>query len=87
RGVEVVAVANRYFGGNIKVAGLLTGSDLARALADVDAASTCLVPDACLNEGRFLDGLAPSDLPRAVTPVRTAGRDLRDALDALVPAP
>lgn len=80
--VEVVAVANTFFGGNIKVAGLLTGTDLARALEGVDASSTCLVPDVCLSEGRFLDGTTLDDLPRPVMPVRTTGRDLRDALDA-----
>jgi putative radical SAM enzyme (TIGR03279 family) len=79
--VGVIAVTNSFFGGNIKVAGLLTGADLARALGDVDPAATCLVPDVCLNEGRFLDGLTLEDLPRAVTPVRTTGRDLRQALE------
>ncbi len=80
--VDVVAVANTFFGGNIKVAGLLTGADLARVLPTIDPATTCLVPDVCLTEGRFLDGTTLADLPRAVTPVRTTGRDLRQALDA-----
>jgi NifB/MoaA-like Fe-S oxidoreductase len=80
--VDVVAVANTFFGGNIKVAGLLTGEDLARALHTIDPAAVCLVPDVCLNEGRFLDGSSLSDLPRAVTTVRTTGRDLRHALEA-----
>ncbi|MFI5036555.1 MAG: DUF512 domain-containing protein [Acidimicrobiales bacterium] len=79
--VEIVAVANRFFGGNIQVAGLLTGADLARALADVDPSATCLLPDVCLSEGRFLDGTTLADLPRAVTTVRTTGRDLREALE------
>jgi NifB/MoaA-like Fe-S oxidoreductase len=82
-GVEVRAVANTYFGGNIKVAGLLTGHDLARELALVDESVTCLVPDVCLNEGRFLDGTTLADLPRAVSVVRTTGRDLREALEAV----
>ncbi len=82
RDVDVVAVANTFFGGNIKVAGLLTGADLARVLPTIDADATCLVPDVCLTEGRFLDGTTLSDLPRSVTPVRTTGRDLRAALDA-----
>ncbi|MDE3065449.1 MAG: DUF512 domain-containing protein [Acidobacteriota bacterium] len=80
--VEVVAVANTFFGGNIKVAGLLTGADISRALETIDPSVTCLVPDACLNEGRFLDGVTIADLPRPVTPVRTSGRDLRSALAA-----
>ena len=81
--VDVVPVANAYFGGNIKVAGLLTGRDLAAALARVDSSSTCLIPDVCLNEGRFLDGATLEDLGRPVTCVRTTGRDLRVTLEAL----
>jgi putative radical SAM enzyme (TIGR03279 family) len=79
--VDVVAVANTFFGGNIKVAGLLTGVDLARALAEIDPRAVCLVPDVSLNEGRFLDGTTLDDLPRPVTTVRTTGRDLRLALE------
>ena len=82
--VDVVAVQNRYFGGNIKVAGLLTGADLARTLDELAPRGTCLLPDVCLSEGRFLDGLSLEDLPRPVTVVPTTGQDLRHAVrDAL----
>ncbi len=74
-------VANDFFGGNIGVAGLLTGEDVARALADIPEGSRCLLPDACLNEGRFLDGLTLADLPRPVEVVPTEGDSLRTALD------
>jgi len=79
--VEVRAVPNQFFGGNIAVAGLLTGEDLGRALQEVPAGRRALVPDACLNEGRFLDGLTLADLPRPVEVVPTDGRSLRQALD------
>ncbi len=82
RDVAVVAVTNTFFGGNIKVAGLLTGADLARTLNTIDPSAVCLVPDVCLNEGRFLDGSSLADLPRTVTTVRTTGRDLRQALES-----
>lgn len=78
--VAVKAVANDYFGGNIKVAGLLTGADLARALERVDDSTICLVPDVCLSEGRFLDGLTIDDLPRSIVTVPTTGFDLRRVL-------
>jgi NifB/MoaA-like Fe-S oxidoreductase len=81
--VDVVPVANAYFGGNIKVAGLLTGRDLAAALTRVDPSATCLIPDVCLNEGRFLDGATLEDLGRTVTCVRTTGHDLRVTLESL----
>ena len=79
--VEVHAIDNVFFGGNIGVAGLLTGEDIARALHDVPDGSRCLLPDACLNEGRFLDGLTLADLPREVEVVPTEGASLRRALD------
>jgi NifB/MoaA-like Fe-S oxidoreductase len=81
--VDVVAVENTYFGGNIKVAGLLTGFDLSRALDGLAPEVLCLVPDVCLSEGRFLDGLGLDDLPRAVRTVRTTGQDLRATLESV----
>jgi len=79
--IEVRPVPNEFFGGNIGVAGLLTGDDVARALAAVPDGSRCLLPDACLNEGRFLDGLTLADLPRPVEVVPADGGSLRAALD------
>jgi putative radical SAM enzyme (TIGR03279 family) len=79
--VAVHEVPNDFFGGNIGVAGLLTGEDLARALANAPRDTRYLLPDACLNEGRFLDGLTLADLPRAVEVVPTDGHSLRAALD------
>ena len=81
-GVEVrtLAVANRYFGGNIAVAGLLTTSDVAAALAGEPAEHRYLLPDVVLSKGRFLDDGAPADLPRPVEVLRTDGASLVDAL-------
>ncbi len=78
--VAILAVENRFFGGNIKVAGLLTGQDLIDALRDVARDTVVLVPDVCLSEGRFLDGLDLEDLGRQVTVVPTTGQDLHAAL-------
>jgi putative radical SAM enzyme (TIGR03279 family) len=79
--VRVIEVTNEYFGGTIGVAGLLTGSDLRRVLASEPHGHRYLLPDVCLSEGRFLDGLTPEDLPRPVEIVATDGRSLRAALD------
>jgi len=78
--VRVVAVENRFFGGNVGVAGLLVGEDLARTLAEEPAGHRYLLPDVCLSQGRFLDGTAPDDLPRPVEVVPTDGVALRRAL-------
>jgi NifB/MoaA-like Fe-S oxidoreductase len=79
-GVRVVAVANDYFGGNIAVAGLLTGVDVARALAGQPEGHRYLLPDACLSGGVFLDGFRVDDLPRTVEVVPADGASLRLAL-------
>jgi NifB/MoaA-like Fe-S oxidoreductase len=81
--IAVRAIPNDFFGGNIGVAGLLTGEDVARALAGTPADVRVLLPDACLNEGRFLDGLSLADLPRPVEVVPCDGQSLRQALDGI----
>jgi hypothetical protein len=78
--VRVVPVDNRYFGGNIAVAGLMVGADLARVLADQPEGHRYLLPDVCLSQGRFLDGVSPSELPRPVEIVPADGAGLRAAL-------
>jgi len=79
--VRLVPVDNRFFGGNIGVTGLLVGEDLARVLENEPATDRYLLPDVCLSQGRFLDGLAPADLPRPVEVIATDGRSLRRALE------
>jgi putative radical SAM enzyme (TIGR03279 family) len=81
--VRIVAVENRFFGGNVGVAGLLVGDDLARVLADEPVGHRYLLPDVCLSSGRFLDGTTPADLPRRVEVVPTDGIALRNALGAV----
>jgi hypothetical protein len=73
-------VRNDFFGGNIAVAGLMAGADLARTLAEEPEGHRYLLPDACLSGGRFIDGLSPDDLPRAVEVIGTDARSLREAL-------
>ncbi|HEV3328615.1 MAG TPA: DUF512 domain-containing protein [Acidimicrobiales bacterium] len=82
-GVDVVAVKNRFFGGNIAVAGLLCGGDVAAAIGRAGKGATYLLPDACLTNGRFLDGMALSDLDADVRTVATDGSTLRRELEAL----
>ena len=71
--VTLLPVANRFFGGNIGVTGLLTGADIAEALSDAPESARFLLPDVTLSRGRFLDGLTPADLPRPVEIVATDG--------------
>ena len=78
--LDVLAVENRFFGGNIAVSGLLAGEDIARALSDVPASTRVLLPDVCLSNGMFLDGTALGDLPRPVDVLPADGASLRSAL-------
>jgi NifB/MoaA-like Fe-S oxidoreductase len=79
--IRLVPVTNHFFGGNIGVSGLLTGTDLTAVLADQPEGHRYLLPDSCLSEGRFLDDLTLADLPRPVEVVPTDGLSLRRALD------
>ena len=80
--VRVLPVANEFFGGNIAVAGLITGADLARTLVEEPPGGRYLLPDVCLSKGRFIDGPSIDDLPLAVEVVGTDGASLRRLLEA-----
>jgi hypothetical protein len=81
--VRVVPVDNRFFGGNVGVAGLMVGEDLVRVLSQEPEGHRYLLPDVCLSNGTFLDGLTPADLPRPVEIVETDGHALRRALEGV----
>ncbi|MBM3827217.1 MAG: DUF512 domain-containing protein [Actinobacteria bacterium] len=78
--VRVIVVPNEFFGGNTGVTGLMVGADIARVLEGEPTGHRYFVPDVCLSEGRFLDGLTVDDLPRPVEVVPTDGIALRRAL-------
>jgi len=80
--IEIRTVRNDYFGGNIKVAGLMTGADISRTMLEGSLTGVRFVlPDVCLSEGRFLDGMTPAELPAFVDIVPTSGVALREYLD------
>ena len=78
--VRVLPVANRFFGGNVGVSGLMVGADIDRVLAEQPEGHRYLLPDVCLSRGRFLDDRTPRDLCRPVEVVDTHGIALREAL-------
>jgi len=81
--VRLITVENRFFGGNTAVTGLMVGEDIARTLREEPEGHRYLLPDVCLSEGRFLDGMTPADLPRPVEIIPTDGIALRTALDGI----
>jgi putative radical SAM enzyme (TIGR03279 family) len=78
--LRMLPVANRFFGGNIAVTGLLTGADVSAALAREPDGDRYLLPDVVLSNGRFLDGTTVEDLPRPVDVVPADGTSLVAAL-------
>jgi hypothetical protein len=80
--VRVLTVRNEFFGGNIAVAGLMTGPDISRTLAAEPPAGRYLLPDVCLSKGRFIDGSSLDELPASVEVVPTDGASLRKLLEA-----
>jgi NifB/MoaA-like Fe-S oxidoreductase len=79
--VKVLPVRNEFFGGNIAVAGLITGPDVARTIEGEPSGGRYLLPDVCLSGGRFVDGSAPDELGAAVKVVPTSGAALRRILE------
>jgi putative radical SAM enzyme (TIGR03279 family) len=84
---RVAAVPNRFFGGTIGVAGLLTGEDIQRALAGrSDLGDAVLIPAVALRDGEgvFLDDVTPADLTRDLgVPVRVVEPQARALVRAL----
>lgn len=62
--VDVVAVANNFFGGCVSVAGLLTGQDILKALREVEIGDVLILPESMLKAGErvFLDDFTVEQL-------------------------
>lgn len=87
--VNVCVVHNRFFEGNISVAGLLVGKDIADALNDpaFAAGETILLPSVALRDGEdlFLDEMRLPELERAVNrPIRVVERTPSAAAAAML---
>ncbi|HSF84611.1 MAG TPA: DUF512 domain-containing protein [Acidimicrobiia bacterium] len=72
RPLRILPVRNDFFGGNVAVAGLLSGADVERALsAESEPAALYVLPDVALVGDRFLDDVALGHLNEvAPAPVR-----------------
>lgn len=75
--LEVLIVRNEFFGGNTAVTGLMVGEDINHTLRGVEDSVEVFLPDVCLSNGKFLDGLRVDDLIRPVTVVSSDGHTLR----------
>ncbi|MGI6221207.1 MAG: DUF512 domain-containing protein [Coriobacteriales bacterium] len=87
---EVLGVDNRFFGGNVDVSGLLTGADVAEALAERvarigEGGVRAILPSAMFNDdGLTLDGMSVSGIESAsgvpITVVCYTAKELMDAV-------
>lgn len=66
--IEVIAVPNRFFAGEVTVTGLLTGRDIVAAMAGHDPGGILLLPDVLLREGTemLLDDMTVEELERVL---------------------
>jgi putative radical SAM enzyme (TIGR03279 family) len=83
--VRVLSVRNSLFGGNVSVAGLLSGRDIVSAVRHSELAGPFLVPEVVLNADRVtLDDLAGADLSQLCgKDVRVVPCDAAGLVDAL----
>ena len=67
---RVLPLANRFLGAGITVAGLLSGSDVRRGLAECREGEIPIIPDVMLGEDRntFLDSVTVDELRYEVHP-------------------
>lgn len=83
--VRLLVVPNAYFGGNVSVAGLLAGADVATAIERDAHSGTYVIPDIMFNDdGLTVDDLTAADLrERTQADIRAVSSDAAGLLDAL----
>ena len=59
-------IRNDYFGENITVTGLITGTDIIAQLKDKPLGEALVIPNAMLRDDRFLDDVSVSDVEKAL---------------------
>ncbi len=85
--IAVYPIANHFFGGDVKVSGLLTGCDIISQLKGKPLGSRLLIPDNMLRQGEqvFLDDKTVQDLERETgVPVIVCKEDGSDLIDKIL---
>ena len=85
--LQVKAVKNEFFGGKITVAGLLTGQDLKKQLADLNLGEELLLTEHMMKSGEqvFLDDVTVEELSGALqVPISIVKSDGKSFLDAVL---
>ncbi|MFQ5554966.1 MAG: DUF512 domain-containing protein [Acidimicrobiia bacterium] len=86
REIRILSVPNRFFGGNVAVAGLMVGEDVRTAIAtDDQPAGVYVLPDVALRGDVFLDDVELESVMQATaTPVRVVTADAAGLISGLV---
>lgn len=83
---RVVAIKNNFFGGEITVSGLVTATDIAEQLKNMELGEELLIPSSMLRDGgdMFLDSITLEELSQRlnikITPVDNDGYELVDRI-------
>jgi NifB/MoaA-like Fe-S oxidoreductase len=91
--LQVVPIENQFFGTQVTVTGLLSGTDLLQQLQGRDLGAAVLLPDVLLKEGGqlLLDDLTLDDLCERlqvpVLPVESTPWGVLDGLELLADGP
>ena len=84
--IKIIPIKNDFFGHNITVTGLLTGTDIINQLKDIDLGEELLLSSAMLRHGEqvLLDDMTVDDIRRKlnidITIVESDGYELLDAI-------
>jgi putative radical SAM enzyme (TIGR03279 family) len=80
-GINLITIKNEFFGGNVKVSGLLTGYDLRRQLDQFRKCASYLLPDSAVSSGVLIDGTILREINSNIFPVPVDGAYLNEILD------
>lgn len=78
---KVLKVKSAFWGSSVNVAGLLTFYDIIDALKKVDKNSNILIPDTCVNNGKFLDDKTVEDFKKKYPKVEVIGSNCGNLFD------
>ncbi|NLB89252.1 MAG: DUF512 domain-containing protein [Syntrophomonadaceae bacterium] len=85
--VELIPVVNNYFGGNVTVTGLLTGTDIINTLGKKYAGKIVIIPEIVFKEGQLvlLDDISLEDIKRETGAViKTVDGTAESLIDTII---
>lgn len=81
-------IRNDYFGENVTVTGLITGTDIIAQLKDKELGDALILPSVMLRDDKFLDDISVSDVEKAlgirIVPIPCDGAGAVDAIAQIV---